>query len=41
MMAKAPNTANLDYIQNSMSELTTRLSKDPAMATSLAFAGYP
>ena len=41
MMAKAPNTANLDYIQNSMSEITTRLGKDPAMATSLSFAGIP
>jgi multidrug efflux pump len=41
MMARAPNTANLDYIQNSMSEVTTRLSKDPAMATSLSFAGIP
>ena len=41
MMAKAPNTANLDYIEKSMSEITTRLGKDPAMATSLSFAGIP
>ena len=41
MMARAPNTANLDYIENSMREITTRLSKDPAMATSLFFAGIP
>ncbi|MEZ7863147.1 MAG: multidrug efflux RND transporter permease subunit [Aeromonadaceae bacterium] len=41
MMAKAPNTANLDYIQNNMREMGERLKQDPAMATSLAFAGIP
>ena len=35
------NTANLDYIQNNMREIGERLKQDPAMATSLAFAGVP
>ncbi len=41
MMAKAPNTANLDYIQTTMGEMTERLNKDPAMATNLSLAGIP
>ncbi len=41
MMAKAPNTANLDYIQNNMMTIGQRLKQDPAVATSLSFAGMP
>ena len=41
MMAKAPNTANLDYIQNNMAAVGETLMKDPAMSTNLALAGIP
>lgn len=41
MMAKAPNTANLDYIQNNMMTAGELLMKDPAMATNLALVGIP
>jgi multidrug efflux pump len=41
MMAKAPNTANLDYIQNNMAKAGQALMKDPAMSTNLALAGIP
>ena len=41
MMAKAPNTANLDFIQNHMSEAGDRLMQDPAMSTNIALAGIP
>ncbi len=41
MMAKAPNTANLDFIQNHMAEAGSRLMQDPAMSTNLALAGIP
>lgn len=41
MMAKAPNTANLDYIEKNMAAASQNLMKDPAMSTNLALAGIP
>ncbi len=41
LMAKAPNTANLDYIEKGMAEVSQRLAQDPGMSTTLAFAGIP
>ena len=41
VMTKGPNTANLDYIESTMKEVTGRLINDPGMATTLSFAGIP
>ncbi|NLJ92080.1 MAG: multidrug efflux RND transporter permease subunit [Aeromonadales bacterium] len=41
ILAKAPNTANLDYIENNMLKAVDVLKKDDALATSLTIAGVP
>ncbi|GLP97487.1 multidrug efflux RND transporter permease subunit [Paraferrimonas sedimenticola] len=41
MMGTAPSTANLDYIQASMTDVTARLQQEPETASSIAFVGVP
>jgi multidrug efflux pump len=41
MMAKAPSNANLDYIENSMKEVTGKIAEQPSVQSSLAFSGAP
>lgn len=41
MMAKAPNSANLDYIENNMLKAVDVLNKEDGLATSLTIAGVP
>ncbi|MGL6123093.1 MAG: multidrug efflux RND transporter permease subunit [Shewanella sp.] len=41
MMGTAPSTANLDYIQANMSEVTDLIKAQPESAASLAFIGVP
>ncbi|MEW6998914.1 multidrug efflux RND transporter permease subunit [Colwelliaceae bacterium BS250] len=41
MMAKAPSNANLDYIENSMREITGKVSEQPEVQASLAMSGIP
>ncbi|MFP2769179.1 multidrug efflux RND transporter permease subunit [Oceanisphaera sp. KMM 10153] len=41
MMAKAPNSANLDYIENNMRKAVEVLNKEDGLATSLTIAGVP
>ncbi|PKF60895.1 transporter [Psychromonas sp. psych-6C06] len=41
MMSKAPSNANLDYIENSMKEVTARISEQPSVQSSLAMSGVP
>lgn len=41
MMSKAPSNANLDYIENSMREVTGKISEQPSVQSSLAMSGIP
>ncbi|MEI6896927.1 MAG: multidrug efflux RND transporter permease subunit [Psychromonas sp.] len=41
MFAKAPSNANLDYIENSMKEITSMLAKQPTVQSTLAMTGVP
>ncbi|GLS82210.1 multidrug efflux RND transporter permease subunit [Paraferrimonas haliotis] len=41
LMGEAPSTANLDYIQNSMTDVMKTLQEPPETETSLAFVGIP
>ncbi|MEI6897196.1 MAG: multidrug efflux RND transporter permease subunit [Psychromonas sp.] len=41
MMAKAPSNANLDYIENSMKEVTARIAEQPSVESNLAMSGVP
>ncbi|GLS90573.1 transporter [Psychromonas marina] len=41
MMSKAPSNANLDYIENSMREITDKISEQPSVQSSLAMSGIP
>ena len=41
MMSKAPSNANLDYIENSMKEVTSKIAEQPSVQSSLAMSGVP
>jgi multidrug efflux pump len=41
MMSKAPSNANLDYVENSMRVITSELSAQPEVESSLAMSGIP
>ncbi|TEW54216.1 multidrug efflux RND transporter permease subunit [Psychromonas sp. RZ22] len=41
MMSKAPSNANLDYIENSMKVITSKLSEQDSVQSSLAMSGIP
>jgi len=41
MIAKAPSNANLDYIENSMKQITSKISEQPSVQSSLAMSGVP
>ena len=41
MMSKAPSNANLDYIENSVRQITGKVLEQPSVQSSLAMAGIP
>lgn len=41
MMSKAPSNANLDYIENSMKQVTSKISEQASVQSSLAMSGIP
>lgn len=41
MMSRAPSNANLDFIENSMKDVTAKISEQPSVQSSLAMSGVP